>query len=128
MREELKELGNAERHTFTATFERYGTRSGYKGPVRTVLLRNVKLGDKTLCDHLWFNLTKGFEECNLSKGDVVQFDRRVTTYEKGYKGRKADFLPHTVEIDYKIERPTKVKVVGCDEDYLLEELYTDVPF
>ncbi len=128
MREELKELGNAERHTFTATFERYGMKSGYKGPVRTVLLRNVKLDGKILCDHLWFNLTKGFEQCNLATGDIVQFDGRVTTYEKGYKGRKAEFLPHIIETDYKIERPTKVKVVGQDKDYLLEELYTDVPF
>lgn len=61
MRKELKIIGSRERHVFTATFIRFGFRDGYKGPVKTILLQDVLLDDKIVTDHLWFDLTKGFE-------------------------------------------------------------------
>lgn len=86
MRKELKIIGSRDRHVFTATFIRFGFRDGYKGPVKTILLQDVLLDDKIVTDHLWFDLTKGFESADLLPGDVVEFCARVSIYEKGYKG------------------------------------------
>ena len=41
MRNELKRLGNKQRHSFIGQFERVG----YKNSYRTLLLKNVKLAD-----------------------------------------------------------------------------------
>lgn len=84
MRKELKIIGSRERHVFTATFIRFGFRDGYKGPVKTILLQDVLLDGKIVTDHLWFDLTKGFESADLLPGDVVEFCARVSIYEKGY--------------------------------------------
>ena len=125
MRKELKQIGDQERHTFTATFVRFGTKNGYKGIERTVLLKDVMLENKIVCDHLWFNLTKGFYECNLTEGDKVKFDGRITTYEKGYKGYREDvYCP--IETDYKIERPTHVEVIERSPTY--DDLSEPCPF
>lgn len=73
MRKELKIIGSRDRHVFTATFIRFGFRDGYKGPVKTILLQDVLLDDKIVTDHLWFDLTKGFESADLLPGDVVLY-------------------------------------------------------
>ena len=39
MRTELEKIGSQERHMFTAVFERFGQKHGYKGPEPTVLLK-----------------------------------------------------------------------------------------
>lgn len=109
VRTELKELGSEERHIFSGTFERYGTKSGYKGPTETVLLVNICDEEGNIVsDHLWFNKTKGFVNANMRKGDIVSFEARVTEYQKGYKGNKDD-IPHDVSYDYKLTYPTKIK-------------------
>jgi len=44
MREELEKLNN-ERRQFSAIFERYGSKSGWKGyPEKTILLKDVNNG------------------------------------------------------------------------------------
>lgn len=91
---------------------RFGFKNGYKGVEKTVLLKNVKLDDYVVTDHLWFNFTKGFQDCDLHEGDIVRFDGRVQVYEKGYKGYKEDVrIECPVSSDYKISRPSKVCVV-----------------
>ena len=110
MREKLKNLGDDERHVFVATFERFGTKHGYKGEEKTVLLSDVRLVEtnEILTDHLWFNATKGFLNVKPKKGDKIQFQGRVEWYEKGYFGRREDvYVPEST--DYKISRPSKVK-------------------
>lgn len=87
MRKNLKKIGTQERHTFTGTFVRYGSKSGYKGIIETLLLKDIKnANDKLVADHLWFTKTKGFAQYDLKEGDVLQFDARVSKYIKGYKG------------------------------------------
>lgn len=127
MRIELKNIGDKERHTFTGEFGRFGEKPAYKSPIPdvTVLLLHVK--DETgniVTDHLWFNYTKGFRECDLRFGDIVQFDARVKEYEKGYKGYRDfeddEFLP-PVTIDYKLSHPTKIKVIErADNPFVCE--------
>ena len=113
MRKELKAIGKQERHTFSGVFVREGLKSAYRGlPLPTVLLKDVKLkdSDKIITDHLWFNKTKGFESLNLKEGNIVQFDARVDSYVKGYKGYREDVCSHT-EKDYKLSYPTKIKLI-----------------
>lgn len=100
MRKELKIIGSRDRHVFTATFIRFGFRDGYKGPVKTILLQDVLLDDKIVTDHLWFDLTKGFESADLLPGDVVEFCARVSIYEKGYKGYRNDVFDRPIENEY----------------------------
>jgi hypothetical protein len=42
---------------------------------------------------------KTFENLDLTEGDIIQFDARVTTYNKGLRGKRT--------IDYKLSNPTK---------------------
>lgn len=111
MRQALKTIGKEERHVFYGTFERYGTKTGYKGMLKTVLLIDIKNEDKqVVTNHLWFNFTKGFEKLNLQKGDKVKFNGRVQSYVKGYFGRRMDvYAP--IELDYQIKYPTKISIV-----------------
>ena len=111
MRKKLKQLGSEERHTFTAEFGRFGTKTGWRYPVRTVLLKNIKLKDSdgVLTDHLWFTCGKQFDEICLEEGDRVQFDARVDSYTKGYFGHdELKALECPVEKDFRLSRPTNV--------------------
>lgn len=108
----MKIIGSRDRHVFTATFIRFGFRDGYKGPVKTILLQDVLLDGKIVTDHLWFDLTKGFESADLLPGDVVEFCARVSIYEKGYKGYRNDVFDRPIEKDYRLSRPTKIKKIG----------------
>ena len=109
LREKLAKLRNM-RKRFKGTFDRFGLKSGYKGPLTTVLLKDIidVSSGKVVTDHLWFNLTKGLEKLQLLEGDIVGFDARVTRYLKGYQGIREDEL-HPVGIDYRLSFPTKVE-------------------
>ncbi len=113
MREALAEMEEI-RAVFTGTFVRFGEKNGYKGPVPTVLLKNVcdRTG-KQVTDHLWFNLTKGFAALDLKGGELLEFRARVKCYTKGYKGRVWErSLDAPLEDDYKLSRPTKICIIG----------------
>lgn len=113
MREELAKLHGLRRR-FQGVFERFGTRSGYKGILTTILLRDIMdvASGKVLTEHVWLTMGKRFEKLNLKEGDVVRFDARVTDYLKGYKGRREfddddpDFKP--VERDFRLSFPTRL--------------------
>lgn len=108
MRKNLQKIGSDERHEFVGVFSRQGTKNGFKGPVKTVLLIDVRTTDgKIVTDHLWFNMTKGFEILNLKEGDVIGFAARVSPYEKGYKGSRDDIY-EPISIDYRLSYPTKI--------------------
>ena len=111
MRKELKKY-NGDRLRFSAIIERFGEKPAYRGfPIPTLLLKNVTLLDtnKVVTDHLWFTKGKSWE--NFKVGDTIEFDARVTTYEKGYKGYRDDVFDSPIEIDYKLERPTKITLL-----------------
>ncbi len=112
-RPRLQALGNTERHTFTATFVRFGTKHGWQVPERTVLLSNVKLGTETVADHLWFTCGKTWDQLDLQAGDSVQFDARVGKYQKGYQGYREDVYKPRMT-DYRLERPTKASKLPPD--------------
>lgn len=115
MREKLgKFLG--ERRTFQGVFERFGSKSGYKGPVKTVLIVNLIdfVTKEVLTDHLWFTCGKRFDCLDLQEGELVQFDARVTEYLKGYQGGEEGSYEDVYgqELDYRLSFPTKVYKLG----------------
>ena len=77
MRTKLAEKKDV-RDIFRGTFVRFGVKDGYKGPEKTILLKEIcdKNGEP-VTDHLWFNLTKGFAALELKDGNVVEFTARV---------------------------------------------------
>lgn len=74
---------NEKRMRFRGEFVRFGEKSGWRQPEKTILMKNVRFAhdDELAADHLWFNLTKGFAKLNLLEGDIVEFDARVKQYE-----------------------------------------------
>ena len=101
MRKQLEELTDAERHTFTATFDRYGTRPNWHGyPEQTLLLTNVMLGDSVVCDHIWLVEGKRLKAYTFESGDRLEFCARVGLYRKGY---------YHDEYDYCLKYPTAIR-------------------
>lgn len=116
MRKALQKLGEHERHTFTAEFVRFGIKNGWTGDVPTCLFKDVKLGDKVVCDHIWFTCGKQFDSLALQTGDIVECSARVSSYMKGYMGYRDDVWDKPVEKDWKLSFPTKVRKVGHNEN------------
>lgn len=112
MRTELAKMEDV-RGVFTGIFVRFGEKNGYKGPVQTVLLKDVcNESGKMVTDHLWFNLTKGFSAIDLKGGELIEFRARVKEYVKGYKGHVEERRwDAPLELDYKLSRPAKVRVI-----------------
>jgi hypothetical protein len=109
LRTELKKM-DEQRELFKGVFRKYGLKSGYRGPsTETILLVSIRDGNGNLIsDHLWFNMTKGFEQLGtLKEGDSVQFEARVKRYRKGYIHRGAGI--DESKYDYKLSHPTKIQ-------------------
>jgi len=116
MRNQLRSM-NQTRCRFKGIFERYGTKRNWNGfDEKTVLLKDIRRGDKVVSDHLWFSMTKGFAKLGeLKQGDVIEFDARVTSYLKGYRGYREDVqIERPPEIDYRLSFPTKFKIINQD--------------
>lgn len=123
MRKELAKI-NGIRSRFEAIFVRFGSKTNYKGyPESTVLFSEIKsLNDgKILADHVWFTCGKRLDALHLCEGDIVQFDARVTSYIKGYRGYRDDVYDAPIEKDYRLSFPTKlVKVLKSEQNDKLE--------
>ncbi len=118
MRHALKQLDDGVRRRFSGTFVRFGEKLGWKGrTLTTLLLKDIRdANNKLVCDHLWFNLTKEFDNLTLTEGTVVSFDARVKQYYKGYQGYRED-VDKPVERDLRLANPTKVQVVPYTAEY-----------
>lgn len=117
MRRHLQALAG-QRLRFVGVFARFGIKHGYRGPERTVLLRDVCLNsapDAVVTDHIWFTCGKTFDRLHLHPGDLVVFNARVTEYEKGYQGRRAEETGEAWSArDYRLERPTQAEKIAGD--------------
>ena len=118
MRQELKKIQEL-RKTFTGIFDRYGYKTNWHGfQEKTILLIDIKdSAGKIVADHIWFKMTKGFEKLvEINKGDKIQFDARVKEYLKGYKGYREEVqFEKPIELDYKLNFPTKIKKVDVTD-------------
>ena len=102
---------SGKRERFRATFSRTGTKKNYHGFPETTLLFDDVCREKNgqlISDHLWFNNTKSFQAVNLEAGDVVEFEARVTPYEKGYQGYR-QFIYKPITRDYKVKKVKEAK-------------------
>lgn len=106
---------HGKRRRFEGTFERFGTKTAYKGPpLKTLILLNVVdvYTRDEICDHLWFTVGKQLDRLNLKEGNVIRFDARVTRYWKGYVNRDED----NREIDYRLSFPSKFIKINAVPD------------
>ncbi|MHA4812220.1 hypothetical protein ACX0G9_29260 [Flavitalea flava] len=111
MRTELKKT-EMERGVFRGVFSKYGKKTNFRGPsTETILLTEIRNSEGLfICDHLWFNLTKGFGKLgHLREGEILQFEARVKSYKKGYINKSAGINEST--LDYKLSHPTKMEKV-----------------
>lgn len=101
------------RGEFRATVAQFGTKSAFRGPdLPTMLLRDVK--DETgqiVTNHLWMTVGKQLSRLNVQVGEEIVFVARVTRYEKGYKGSRADVFAAPPSTDYRLSYPTNVRRV-----------------
>jgi hypothetical protein len=109
-----KELSKREgqRKRFRAIVAKFGSKINFRGySDKTIMLKEVKEADtgSIVADHVWFTLTKGFEECNLSENSEIEFEARVKEYRKGYVNRRYGINNQTK--DYKLSHPTKIRIV-----------------
>ena len=116
-----KELGRKEekRLRFRGVFERYGTKPGYRGGLKTTLLiKEIRLSEtgQIIADHLWFNFTKRFQNITpLNAGDHISFDARVKKYRKGYWGHNEDRqIENPPSWDWKLNYPTNIEKTSHD--------------
>ena len=86
MRERLAEYVGQQLH-FTATVNYF---SETIGKIRTVLLKDVKLNDELITDHLW--VKGGRWSKGLRSGDRIRFRSQVSTYTK--EGNRHDYSLH----------------------------------
>lgn len=117
MRNKLKRM-DGERVRFRAVFVRFGEVAEYGGRVKeTLLLHNVVdiCTGGHVTDHLWFKVGKRWDQVSLHPGDVVEFDARVKSYKKGYRGWR-DIEAPLPSTDYKLSWPTKIKVMRRESD------------
>ena len=115
MREQLKNMVGV-RSRFRGKIERFGHKDAYRGlPRKTVLLKDVVRAsdDKDATDHIWLTCGKWSE--NISEGDMIEFNARVTSYKKGYQGHRFDIdildAPPP-SVDYRLSHPTQVKIIA----------------
>jgi hypothetical protein len=111
MRTELKKI-QGNRGKFNGIFEKYGSKKNWNGyPETTVLLKEIKdVNGKVVSDHLWFNLTKGFEEIGeINEGDIISFEARVKPYTKGYVNYREGIDDRRT--DYRLSHPTKFYII-----------------
>jgi hypothetical protein len=101
-----------KRKIFSATFSKFGKKINFKGYSEpTILLVNVTdvEANRIVTDHIWFTVTKGFENIKLEAGTVIQFEARVKEYKKGYTNKKYGI--NNKSVDYKLSHPTKISIV-----------------
>lgn len=73
-------------------------------------MRDVAVDGDVVCDHVWFKVGKRL--AGLRAGDVIQFDARVKTYVKGYRGRDPlRRIENPPRRDWHLAWPTRVRVV-----------------
>ena len=104
-----KELGN--RKKFKGIFVRIGKKAGFNGySQETILLKDVidLEHGAIVTDHLWLNLTKGFEALAIKEGMSLEFEARITEYAKGYVNKR--YKIDRQKKDYKLSHPTKFRI------------------
>lgn len=99
MREKLGEFENTCQK-FTATFGGWGTRRKYRDE-KTVLLKNIKIIEELVAEHIWLAAPVDFELLRLRKGSLLEFNAIVKPYLKDTLFNQTG-LQHKQELDYTL--------------------------
>ena len=113
MRNQLKKMVE-ERAQFTGTFERFGTKRGWRGQIEsTILLVNIKDENGRIVEKFaWFNVGKRFKALILRKGYVVSFSAKVEKcLRENYDSYTEDCKKSSF---YKLVNPTKIAVISTN--------------
>ena len=103
------------RATYTATFERWGTKTSYGYTKRTLLLVNVRNGrGDEITDHLWFTSCPTWEVLDLQPGERIVFTANAKSYWKGYAGRRDYDDEPGRRKDWKLAFPRDVRRLAGD--------------
>lgn len=107
MRAKLRQRAG-DRQTFAATVGDFSWKRNRWGASQTILLKDLTdpSTGEVLTDHVWFG--RGQWASDLTVGDRITFDARVTQYVKGYRGRHNNSEMPAVRVDYNLSHPTKV--------------------
>ena len=66
------------RAAFSGTFDRIGSKKGWRGPEQTLLVKNVINAEgQVVMGQVWLKSTEEFASLDLCSGDVIEFDARV---------------------------------------------------
>jgi hypothetical protein len=100
-----------QRKKFKGLFVRTGRKAGFNGySQETILLKDIIDLDHgaVVTDHLWLNLTKGFEVAGIREGMTIEFEARIKEYKKGYVNKRLNVDQQ--KKDYKLSHPTKFRI------------------
>ncbi len=110
---------DGSRARYTAIIKRFGTKRSFGHDSITILLSDVRDVEGTeVNDHLWFQC--GHWTNSLCVGDYIAFDARVTSYAKGYAGRREDVIEdrgYGRSISHRLSNPTRVEKMEKDASY-----------
>lgn len=115
MRDKL-EILDGKRITIIGSFDRVGSRFMSYGCTNTkkstFILNNLLDKDGNfLCDHMWFDQTKGFKELGrLQQGDQLQFVARCKKYSKNGSYDENGIFSYN-NMDYKFSYPSQFKII-----------------
>ena len=103
MREELARYHDGQLYTFTAYFEHYS-----KTPFgsNVALLRDVRVNQQRVADHLFIHRSQRMKALNLNAGDVVVFEARVGVY---LHNNLEEILNNTAG-DYRLEKIRDMRI------------------
>ncbi len=116
MRNNLRQL-KGQRTRFCGRFKRYGVQPKLVlPPERTFVLEDIQTAAGViLADHLWFSLNQSFASLGeLQEGQVIEFDARVTEYEKRlFQGKPERRMARSGSggTDYRLSYPTNIRIV-----------------
>ena len=113
MREALRKLGLNNRYRFEAIFIRFATKGEQIQGKETILLLDVKKGDKFVADHLWLCGIQEFKKLDLKEGDLISFTARITMYKRFKNQRK--------KLDYGLNNPMHVYKVNKEVNNMTEK-------
>lgn len=109
MREKLGHFENTCQK-FTATFGGWGTRRKYRDE-KTVLLKNLKVNEELVADHVWLAAPVDFELLKLNKGSLLEFNAVVKPYLKDTLFNQTG-LVHKQELDYTLTEIRDVRLLS----------------
>src|SRR5215471_1209263 len=111
MNKPLLQQLDGHRAALEATVTAFRTIDGYKGPVKTLLLTNIRTVDGTVVlDEYWCALTQGHRALRLQRGDRIAFTARVQCVpRRAHRSFRASNVLHGRPV--LLSHPTQLRIL-----------------